>query len=66
MQIYTGTMGWGVYGTQTASIAWQRLGRQLNGAGYTILALAVSADPTPYLLAGTALGAYRYPLSAQR
>lgn len=64
-QIYTGTMGWGVYGTSTSRFDWQHLGhgQQLNGASHTILALAMTKDPKPSLVAGTAFGVYRYALS---
>jgi photosystem II stability/assembly factor-like uncharacterized protein len=62
-QVYTGTMGWGIYGTLPSSITdWRRLGNQLTGPGYIVLSLAITRDPQPYLVAGTAVGIYRYAL----
>jgi hypothetical protein len=57
--LYAGTMGFGVYVRQGAG-PWRRLGRGLNGGAYTVLALAMTAGSHPTLLAGTALGLFRY------
>jgi hypothetical protein len=57
--LYAGTMGFGVYARQGAG-PWRRLGRGLNGGAYTVLALAMTAGSHPTLLAGTALGLFRY------
>jgi hypothetical protein len=52
-------MGFGVYARQRAG-SWQRLGRGLRGGAYTVLALAMTSGSHPTLLAGTALGLFRY------
>jgi hypothetical protein len=57
--LYAGTMGFGVYARQGAG-PWRRLGSGLNGGAYTVLALAMTAGSQPTLLAGTALGLFRY------
>jgi hypothetical protein len=57
--LYAGTMGFGVYARQGAG-PWRRLGRGLSGGAYTVLALAMPSGSHPTLLAGTALGLFRY------
>jgi hypothetical protein len=57
--LYGGTMGFGVYAKQGVA-PWRHLGRGLSGGAYTVLALALTAGPHPVLLAGTALGLFRY------
>ena len=57
--LYAGTMGFGVYVRQGAG-PWRRLGRGLSGGAHTVLALAMTAGSHPTLLAGTALGLFRY------
>ena len=57
--LYAGTMGFGVYARQGAG-PWRRLGRGLSGGAYTVLALAMTSGAHPTLLAGTALGLFRY------
>jgi hypothetical protein len=57
--LYAGTMGFGVYARQGTE-PWRRLGRGLNGGAYTVLALTMTAGSHPTLLAGTALGLFRY------
>jgi hypothetical protein len=57
--LYAGTMGFGVYARQGAG-PWRRLGRGLSGGAYTVLALAMTPGSHPTLLAGTALGLFRY------
>ena len=60
--LYAGTMGYGMYMKQ-GSNQWRRIGRELMGVDYVVLSLAISGSSPPYLLAGTARGVYRYPLS---
>lgn len=60
--LYAGTMGYGVY-MRAPDGSWQRLGHAMSGGQYTSLGLAVAAGPHPVLLAGTALGVYRLPLT---
>ncbi len=60
--LYAGTMGYGVYVRQE-SAAWLPFGRGLTGVENTVLALAVSANPSgpsPALLAATQFGVFRY------
>ncbi len=57
--LYAGTMGDGVYVKQAAA-PWRSLGHGLLGTENTILSLAVVSGSPPGLLAGTALGVYRY------
>ncbi len=57
--LYAGTMGDGVYVKQ-AAVPWRSLGHGLLGTENTILSLAVVSGSPPGLLAGTALGVYRY------
>ena len=57
--LYAGTMGFGVYARQGTG-PWRRLGRGLSGGAYTVLALAMTSGSHPTLLAGTALGLFRY------
>jgi hypothetical protein len=57
--LYAGTMGFGVYARHGAG-PWRRLGRGLDGGAYTVLALAMTSGAHPTLLAGTALGLFRY------
>lgn len=57
--LYTGTMGWGVYGKE-GSGPWQPLGTGLEHADHTVLSLIAVPNGHPTLLAGTALGVFRY------
>jgi hypothetical protein len=57
--LYAGTMGFGVYARQGAG-PWRLLGRGLSGGAYTVLALSMTSGSHPALLAGTALGLFRY------
>jgi hypothetical protein len=52
-------MGFGVYARRGTG-SWQQLGRGLSGGAYTVLALAMTSSSHPTLLAGTALGLFRY------
>lgn len=57
--LYTGTMGFGVYGKE-GTAPWRRVGTGLDGGDHTVLGLAGASKPHPVLLAGTALGVFRY------
>jgi hypothetical protein len=61
--IYTGTMGSGVFGEPSNSNKWRLLGANLVGPQYIVLSLAVAHTSQPHLIAGTAAGVFRYPLS---
>lgn len=57
--LYAGTMGFGVYVKQETR-PWRRLSRGLNDVSHTILSLAMTSGPRPWLLAATARGVFRY------
>jgi hypothetical protein len=59
--LYSGTMGFGVY-QRDGTADWRRLGRELNGGDFTVLALAITEGRHPLLLAGTGRGVFRYPV----
>ena len=59
--LFAGTMGYGVY-MRTGSDPWRLIGKGLTGPSYIVLALLHEEGSRPALLAGTAVGVYRYTL----
>lgn len=59
--LFAGTMGYGVY-IRAGSGPWRLLGKGLTRPSYIVLALLHTEGRLPALLAGTAVGVYRYAL----